>query len=431
MIRAGAGWAGEATTVAVVQHTEGHGGLPFGISVVRDQAHCYGSAVATGGIYLRQGEGLVQMTEQPYETEDVLQALLADHPDLLAGDQAAGEPRRWLLLAREAPLGDAERDARWSVDHLFVDQDAIPTIVEVKRSSDTRIRREVIGQMLEYAANAVSYWRLDDLRARVEAAATSKGQNPESLLLDLIGDDGDPAEFWEQVKTNLAASKLRLVFVADAIPPELRRLVEFLNEQMQNTEVLAVEVKQYVDAKGQHQTLVPRLVGQTEKARQAKTWTTKKPPGRHWDRDALLSTLAERQGPDAVAIAQRIFAWSDERHLVNKYGIGQKNASVAFLAHANGVSPFLLYAAGGIEIFFQALHRRPPFDQAEMRSALQRRLNTIPGIAIPDDRLTLRPGFDLSTLADTSSLSSFLEAMDWALDELIGIDGAPASTPVR
>jgi len=38
-----------------------------------------------------------------------------------------------------------------------LDQDAIPTIVEVKRSTDTRIRREVVGQMLGYAANAVVY----------------------------------------------------------------------------------------------------------------------------------------------------------------------------------------------------------------------------------------------------------------------------------
>jgi hypothetical protein len=33
------------------------------------------------------------------------------------------------------------------------DQNAVPTLVEVKRSSDTRIRREVVGQMLDYAAN--------------------------------------------------------------------------------------------------------------------------------------------------------------------------------------------------------------------------------------------------------------------------------------
>jgi hypothetical protein len=57
-----------------------------------------------------------------------------------------------------------------SVDHLFVDQDAVPTLVEVKRSSDTRIRREVVGQMLDYAANAVVYWPLERLRATFEAS---------------------------------------------------------------------------------------------------------------------------------------------------------------------------------------------------------------------------------------------------------------------
>ena len=60
------------------------------------------------------------------------------------------------MLSREAPLASEQDGAgRWSVDHLPLDQDAIPTIVEVKRSSDTRIRREVVGQMLDYAANAV------------------------------------------------------------------------------------------------------------------------------------------------------------------------------------------------------------------------------------------------------------------------------------
>ena len=36
--------------------------------------------------------------------------------------------------------------------------------MEVKRSSDTRIRREVVGQLIEYAANAVVYWPVDTLR---------------------------------------------------------------------------------------------------------------------------------------------------------------------------------------------------------------------------------------------------------------------------
>jgi hypothetical protein len=124
-----------------------------------------------GRIYLLGGESrLIAMEEAPYDSETLLQKLLADHPDLLAGDQIdAEEPRRWLLVSREMAVpGDQDGAGRWSLDHLFLDQDAIPTLVEVKRSYDTRIRREVIGQMLDYAANAVAYWPVEEVKARFE-----------------------------------------------------------------------------------------------------------------------------------------------------------------------------------------------------------------------------------------------------------------------
>ena len=114
-----------------------------------------------GAIFLVNDKGeLVEMYEQPFETEMIFQRLLADYPNLLAGDQIDVESaRRWVLIAREMAVPDQQDGAnRWSVDHLFLDQDAIPTLVEVKRASDTRIRREVVGQMLDYAANAVAYW---------------------------------------------------------------------------------------------------------------------------------------------------------------------------------------------------------------------------------------------------------------------------------
>ena len=60
-------------------------------------------------------------------------------------------------------------------------------------------------------------------------------------------DDGeiDPDAFWQRVKTNLQAGPIRMLFVVDDIPPELRRIVEFLNQQMDPAEVLAVELRQY------------------------------------------------------------------------------------------------------------------------------------------------------------------------------------------
>jgi len=190
---------------------------------------------------------LVPMAEAPYDSEDVLQGLIAKFPDLLAGDQlAGGEARRWILIDREPAVPDAEdAGGRWSVDHLFLDQDAVPTLVEVKRSSDTRIRREVVGQLIDYAANAVVYWPKDILLATFERRLERENRDVGTELAAVLGHDADAEGYWEQAAANLKAGRIRLVFVADEIPRELRRVVEFLNEQMA-AEVIAIEVRQYV-----------------------------------------------------------------------------------------------------------------------------------------------------------------------------------------
>lgn len=151
------------------------------------------------------------------------------------------------MVSREVALPSKENGSdHWSVDHLFLDQDAIPTLVEVKRSSDTRISREVVGQMLEYASNAVVYWPLVVIRAKFDATCQARDLNSEDVLHDFLDHSEDSAAFWQETNDNMQKGKIRILFVADEIPRELRRIVELLNEQMTPAEVLAVEIKQFV-----------------------------------------------------------------------------------------------------------------------------------------------------------------------------------------
>lgn len=61
--------------------------------------------MAGGRIYHLVGTELVALDETAYDAEAILQRLLAEHPDLLAGDQInTAAPRRWLLMAREAAI---------------------------------------------------------------------------------------------------------------------------------------------------------------------------------------------------------------------------------------------------------------------------------------------------------------------------------------
>ena len=206
---------------------------------------------------------LQALEETAFATEDELQALIAEHPELLDGEQIRpGDARRWILIKREKGIAPAAGSgALWAVDHLIVDQNAVPTLVEVKRGSNPEVRRTIIGQMLEYAAHAPETWTVEELREAFEGGAREDGRDPDDELAALLDTEGEPDAdgFWEDVSTNLAARRLRLLFVADAIPDPLARVVTFLNAQMPGIEVLAVEIKRF---RGEFvQTVVPRVIG--------------------------------------------------------------------------------------------------------------------------------------------------------------------------
>ena len=117
-----------------------------------------------------------------------------------AGDVDGAQRKRLLLIQREMGVpSEAEAGSRWSLDHLFIDEDSVPILVEVKRSSDTRIRREVVGQMLDYAANASSYWRVDALREAIESACRGADIDPDETVASHMNGDADIERFWQDV----------------------------------------------------------------------------------------------------------------------------------------------------------------------------------------------------------------------------------------
>ncbi len=152
---------------------------------------------------------------------------------------------------------------------LLGGRDGVPILVEVKRASDTRARREVVAQMLDYAANGIAYWPMERITQAFGETTSAAGHDPDTYLADFLN-GGDAESFWRQVEANLRSGRVRMVFVADKIAKELRRIVEFLNEQMRPAEVLAIEVEQFANPNGMR-TLVPRLLGNTERAQIAKS----------------------------------------------------------------------------------------------------------------------------------------------------------------
>lgn len=372
----------------------------------------------TDRIFLLGDDGeLVPMEKSDYLSEDHLQRLLASYPDLIPGDGIdATSPRRWLLIAREVGVPREESGASfWALDHLFLDQDGVPTLVEVKRGGDTRLRREVVGQMLDYAANGVAYWPVGRLQSLFEATCVARGEDPETLLTSFV--NGLEDEFWKAVKTNLQAGRIRLVFVADDIPPELQRVVEFLNTQMDPAEVLAVEIPRY--AASGLQTLVPRVIGQTQEARSRKAGGGGR-SSRQWDRPSFLQELETRIGVAESKTAERIMNWCEQRGLRASFGQGSRSGSYfPVVDHdATWYSPFGLWTGGQVETQFQHLKARPEFESADVREELLRLFNRIPGADLPPDGIERRPSFSISCLTDEDALELLFDTTDWILNHI-------------
>ena len=375
-----------------------------------------------GGIYLIQDDDrLVEMMEQPYDSEDQLQDLLVTYPTLIAGDQIdRATARRWLLSSREPAPSEEETAVQWSLDHLFLDQNAVPTLVDVRRTPNAELRQKVLGQSIDYAANAFVYWPVDSIIALFEANCRDRGRDPEQIFEEFLGADANEERFWQKVKTNLQAGKVRLVFVADEISAEMRRVVEFLNEQMDPVEVLALEIKQYVSQDGL-KTLVPRVIGQTAEAQQKKSSATRE--RRRWDEASFFAEIKARRGADEAQMAKAIYLWakSQEPEVQIHWGTGDTYGGFVAQLPQKGRKPYQLFTvdiAGRMEISADNYGSRPPFNAEHHWLELRSKLTSI-GLSLPTEPGERRsPSLALFTLQDESALKQITQTFDWVIEQI-------------
>jgi hypothetical protein len=177
-----------------------------------------------------------------------------------------------------------------------------------------------------------------------------------------------------------------MLFVADRIPAELRRIVEFLNEQMDPAEVLALELRQF-QGEGL-KTIVP-----------------------------MLAEMELRHGSEALRVTHQIIDWIKQKTDGVWYGRGSKDGSVGSTVSVNGSKsyPIAVYSYyGQVEIRFQ--YMKEPFDNPVKREELRKRLNDI-GINLVSGKQ--RPSIRIATFShDDEKLRRFLDVMGWCVDEL-------------
>lgn len=325
--------------------------------------------------------------------EEDLHTLLQKNPHLLPGSQISdGEDLRWLLIRSEMPVpGPATGSNQWSLDLLFADHHGIPTLVECKKYLNTQARREVVGQMLEYAANARHYWTKEHLR---QAAEATHAADLASKLATLGSDEGIDADtYFAAVEENLRQGKIRMIFFLDQAPTELRSIVEFLTDQMKDAEVLIVEAKQY-RLSDSSRIVVPSLFGYTEKARvQRNAVAAASRQGQKWTED-LFFQAAQQTSPQIAPALRKLHDFLKGSGAEIWWGKGAVDGSInvglpRFSLTGRGPSFLSAYSSGGLIFNFGNIATVP--EMKAFRIALHEALRWELKFDIPDEMVGRYP----------------------------------------
>ena len=276
----------------------------------------------------------VRCKDEGKELQDLLQA----NPALLAGEQIEPEePRRWLLIRREMSVPDPTTGAaRWAIDFLFIDQDATLTFVECKRYDDTRSRREVISQVIDYAANAARLWTKEQLLAAASSQALIDNTTVDAGVARLGGSYSDASTLLQAAADKLARNDIRIILFMEEAPPELKTIVEFMNKEMSTVELLLVEARMY-DVQGMT-VVAPRLWGFTEQVRQQKLAIAEAMgTRRHWDEPSFFAALDKHISDESQRDAVRkIYAGLPAYGYSFKWGTGSFSGSFNARSPASG-----------------------------------------------------------------------------------------------
>lgn len=159
-----------------------------------------------------------------------LQKLISRYPNVLPIQQIEPSFVPIIPICMELPL------ASGNVDNLYVTPDGDLIVGEAKLFRNPEARREVIGQIIDYAKDlsALSYEELDKAILGAEAP-DGNGGHPKiplyEVVVSTIGDAAlDEEQFKDNVSRNLERGRFLLLIIGDGIQAGIERIAEFLQQ---------------------------------------------------------------------------------------------------------------------------------------------------------------------------------------------------------
>jgi hypothetical protein len=321
-----------------------------------------------------------------------------------------------VLVTRELPI--TAEGTSFSLDHLFLDEDGVPTLVECKLASNPQHRREVIGQALEYA----SWFAFDGSEVIRRYLVARCGDAADDEVRDAFS-DGDEDEFdieayWHRVDDQLRQGRMRILFVGDTVSPLVRRVAEFLNRELRNIEVLAVEYAVWEDDVGTR-VLVPTVHGLTIDKHVSSGAST---PARVWTADEWLAAFEERNGVEIANGARRLVErWRGNEsagfHVVASPGVGNSPAFHLYLENTATTewAPAVRILPTSLRVPTDSLEKRHSWIGADASMNFLEELGSAAGIDVDPATMTGRLTLPVAALRESDRVEALGDVLErWA-----------------
>jgi hypothetical protein len=208
------------------------------------------SAGASRLAQLPLGSGPGQISEAD------LQQLLHDHPLCLPIAEVDSS------FAHPVPICTELNTPAGPIDNLLVTPLGQPVLVECKLWRNAEARREVVGQILDYAKE-LSRWTASDLQREANKRLGRQG----NTVFDLVraaGHDIEETAFNDALSSNLRRGRYLLLIVGDGIREGVEAIAEYLQAHAGlHFSLGLVELPIFELASGQR-LAIPRVLAKTE-----------------------------------------------------------------------------------------------------------------------------------------------------------------------
>ena len=365
-------------------------------------------------ILVRDARG-VRALEEGFASEEELQQFLKEHSDLMPLEEIELNAAPLLCIGWEVGLASGAEDI------LYIDETGLLTVVETKLRKNPEARREVVGQILEYAAQMATWTSADVERqaerffAGPEAPKVQANFSLEKAMGTFLQSHGTGAgfsyeDFLQRVQTNIERGHFRLVIAIDEPPEPLLRTVEFVNRFSERFEIFLVQLKRFRDLTGDQNIFVPALYGNV---------TTTRPPRERerWNESRFIEHLNSQQDPETVKYTLEIYGrfnqLSDEAYWGAGTTLGSFNLVVT--TDQGRVNVGQVTSKGDLYVNFGGLLPKLPHD---LVASLAGSLRGIKGITLPSDLTSKYPPIPKPVLKDAERRAQVLAALANFVEEV-------------